>query len=413
MVESILKDHSGESRLFAKRAIMAGVLVLAAMSLVTARLVQLQVGSHKHLSTLSRDNQVELKPLPPARGLIYDANEVLLANNYPSYSLEIIPEKVQDLEATIAELGRFIAIGDKDLNRFAYLRKQRRRFVGIPIRTKLNPVEIARFAVNGHRFSGVAVQVRPLRTYPLGKYTAHVLGYVGRINARELGYLDTSNYAGTNHVGKSGVEKAHEGLLHGTVGYQQGEVNAKGRILRTLKQHQPKAGKDLKLYLNSRLQRDAHAALGDNRGAIAAIDPRTGGILTLVSRPSFDPNLFVDGISFADYRVLRDSPDKPLFNRAIRGQYPPGSTVKPFIALGGLENGIVDPTDSKWCSGYYRLPGRSHKYRCWSRWGHRTTSLKKAIAQSCDVYTLLIPIFRFFIQPMSSKRFVSKERNSR
>jgi len=384
MVEPILKDHSGESRLFAQRVVIAGVLVLVAMLIVIARLVQLQIGNYAHLSTLSRYNQVRLEPLPPTRGLIYDANGILLAGNYSSRSLEIIPEEIRDLDATIAELGALIEIGETDLKRFARLRKQRRRFEEIPIRTNLTQEEVARFAVKGHRFPGVAVRARLLRTYPLGEYTAHVLSYVGRINAQELKRIDTSNYAGTNHIGKGGVEQAHEDLLHGTVGYRQVEVNAEGRTLRVLEQHPPKAGQHLQLYLDSRLQQDAHAALGDRRGAVVAIDPRTGGVLALVSRPSFDSNLFVEGISSADYKTLRDSPDKPLFNRAIRGQYPPGSTIKPFIGLGGLETGGL--TDVKWCPGYYQLPGHRHKYRCWNRWGHGTVTLEKAIVQSCDVY---------------------------
>jgi len=385
MVELTLKDHSGESRLFARRAVIAGVLVLVAVLTVIARLVQLQVGSYAHLSTLSRYNQVRLEPLPPTRGLIYDANGMLLAGNYPSRSLEIIPEEIQDLDATIAELGALIDIGETDLRRFMRMRKQRRRFEEIPIRTDLSEEEVARFSVRGHRFPGVAVRARLLRIYPFGAYTAHVLSYVGRIDARELERINASNYAGTNHIGKGGVEKAHEDLLHGTVGYRQVEVNAEGRTLRVLERHPPKAGQHLQLYLDARLQQDAYAALGDRRGAVAAIDPRTGGVLALVSRPSFDPNLFVDGISWADYKALRDSPGKPLFNRAIRGQYPPGSTIKPFIGLSGLEigGGVTDP---KRCRGYYRLPGHRHKYRCWHRRGHGTVTLEKAIVESCDVY---------------------------
>ncbi|WP_133510839.1 penicillin-binding protein 2 [Candidatus Thiosymbion oneisti] len=385
MVEPILKDPSAESRLFAERAVMAGVLVLVTMLVVIARLVQLQIGSHAHLSTLSRYNHVRLEPLPPTRGLIYDANGILLADNYSSRSLELTPEEIRDLDATIAELGELIDIGEADLKRFARIRKLRRRFEAVPIRTNLTEEEVARFAVTGHRFPGVVVRAQPLRIYPLGEYTAHVLSYVGRINKQELERIDASNYAGTNHIGKGGVEKAHEALLHGTAGYCQVEVNAQGRALRVLKRKPPEAGQHLQLYLDSRLQQDAHAALGDRRGAVVAIDPGTGGVLALVSRPSFDPNLFVDGISSVDYKTLRDSPHKPLFNRAIRGQYPPGSTIKPFIGLGGLEtDGGV--TDAKWCPGYYRLPGHRHKYRCWNRWGHGTVTLEKAIVQSCDVY---------------------------
>lgn len=386
MVESTFKDHSGESRLFSDRVIVAGVLVFAAMLLVAGRLVQLQVESHEHFSTLSRDNRVKLEPVPPTRGLIYDANGVLLADNYPSFSLEITIEHVDDLDAIIAELGHVVDIDDNDLARFERMRKQRRRFDGVPIRTNLDEDEVARVAVNGHRFPGVDVRAQLLRSYPLGEHTAHVLSYVGRINEKELERIDVSDYAGTNYIGKGGLEKAYEDLLHGSVGHQQVEVNAKGRVLRVLEREPPTAGKDLHLFLDIRLQQEAAAALGDRRGAVVAIDPRTGGVLALVSRPGFDPNLFVEGIGTADYKVLRDSPDKPLFNRAIRGQYPPGSTVKPFVGLGGLETGAVSPFDTKWCPGFYRLPGHSHKYRCWKRGGHGTVALEKGIVQSCDVY---------------------------
>jgi len=385
MVELILKDHSGESRLFTQRIVIAGVLVLVAMLIVIAKLVQLQIGNYAHLSTLSHYNQVRLEPLPPTRGLIYDANGILLADNYSSLSLEIIPEEIQNLDVTIAEIGRLIN-RETDLKRFARIRKQRRRFEEIPIYTNLTQKEVARFVVKGHRFPGVAVRARLLRTYPLGEYTAHVLGYVGRINGQELKRINASNYAGTNHIGKGGVEQAHEDLLHGTVGYRQVGVNVEGRVLRVLEQYLPKAGQHLQLYLDSRLQQDAYAALSDHRGAVVAIDPRTGGVLALVSRPSFDPNLFVNGISSADYKTLRDSLDKPLFNRAVCGQYPPGSTIKPFIGFGGLETGTGSLTGAKWCPGYYRLPGHSRRYRCWNRWGHGAVTLQKAIIQSCDVY---------------------------
>jgi penicillin-binding protein 2 len=386
MVESTFKDHSGESQLFAARAVVAGILVLVAMLLVVGRLVQLQVENHEHFSTLSQDNRVRLEPLPPTRGLIYDASGILLANNYPSYSLEITIEKVDDLDATITELGRLVDIDEKDLRRFERLRKRRRRFEGVPLRTNLDQEEVARIAVNGHRFHGVDIRAQLLRSYPLSEHTAHVLGYVGRINEDELKRIDTSDYSGTNYIGKGGVEKNYEDLLHGSVGHQQVEVNARGRVLRVLESQPPGPGKDLRLFLDIALQQDAAAALGDRRGAVVAIDPVDGGVLALVSRPSFDPNLFVEGIGTKDYKTLRDSPDKPLFNRAIRGQYPPGSTVKPFVGLGGMETGTIGPADTKWCPGFYQLPGHSHKYRCWKRWGHGTVALEKAVVQSCDVY---------------------------
>jgi len=385
-VESIFKDQSEESQLFADRTLVAGILVFAALCLLTARLVQLQIESHEHFATLSQDNRVKLEPLPPTRGLIYDANGVLLADNVPSYSVEITLDKVGDLAATIAALGTIIPIGAEDLGRFERLRKQRRRFEGVPIRTNLSQEEVARIAVKGHAFPGVQIRAQLVRAYPLGEHTAHVLSYVGRISEEELVRIDASAYAGTDYIGKGGVEKAYEDLLHGRVGHQQVEVNAEGRALRVLASQPPRAGQDLALYLDIGLQQDAAQALGEARGAVVAIDPRTGGVLALVSRPAFDPNLFVEGISQADYRALTQSPDKPLFNRAIRGQYPPGSTIKPFVGLGGLATGVVGYRDRKWCPGYYQLPGNEHKYRCWRRGGHGSVDLEQGIVQSCDVY---------------------------
>jgi penicillin-binding protein 2 len=386
MVDSLFKDHLGEIRLFVARAVVAGVFVVVALFAVVARLAHLQIESHQHFSTLSQDNRVKVEPQPPTRGLIYDANGVLLAENYPSFSLEITLEKVDDVQETISELARIVRIDDKDLTRFERLRRQRRPFMGVPIRGNLNQEEVARIAVNNHRFPGVDIRAELLRYYPLGEQTAHVLGYVGRINEEELLRIDKTDYRGTNYIGKGGVEKAYEDVLHGHVGHQQVEVNARGRVLRILERQPAVPGRDLRLYLDIRLQQDAAAALGDRRGAVVAIDPRTGGVLALVSSPSFDPNLFVEGISAKDYRALRDSLDTPLFNRALRGQYPPGSTVKPFVGLGGLETSVVRPGDGKYCPGFYRLPNHSHKYRDWKRWGHGHTALTKAIVESCDVY---------------------------
>ena len=386
MADTTFKDHARENDLVAGRAIIAGVLVFLVLSLVVFRLVLLQVESHEHFSTLSRDNRVKVEPLPPTRGLIYDANGILLANNYPAYSLEITIEKVDDLEQTIAALGRIVRIEEGDRKRFDRLRQRRRRFDGVPIRLNLTEEEVARVAVNSHRFPGVDIHAELLRSYPLGRDTAHVLGYVGRINEAELTRIDTSDYAGTNYIGKVGVEKAHEETLHGHVGLQQVEVNAKGRVLRVLDSQAPQPGKDLHLYLDINLQLAAAKAIEGRRGAVVAIDPRNGGVLAMVSWPSYDPNLFVQGIGQKDYHALLYSKDKPLFNRAVRGQYPPGSTVKPFLGLGGLATGVVSFTSGKWCPGYYQLPHHEHKYRCWKRWGHGTVSLEQAIVQSCDVY---------------------------
>ncbi|MBV5275916.1 MAG: penicillin-binding protein 2 [Lamprocystis purpurea] len=385
-VDSRLADRQREQRLVATRAIIAGVLVLAALALVAVRLARLQVHDHEHFSVLSRDNRVKVQPVPPARGLIYDAKGVVLADNHPSFSLEITIEKVVDLDATIAALAAIIRVDDKDRERFARMKRQRVRFQGVPLRLNLTPEEVARFSLDSYRFPGVEVHAELLRTYPHGELTAHVLGYVGRINEQEMERIDTSDYAGTNFIGKGGVEKAHESLLHGHVGYQQVEVNARGRVLRTLEGKPPVPGRDLHLFLDIEVQRAATRALGDRRGAVVAVDPRTGGVLALVSQPSFDPNPFVEGIAQKDYHALLYSPDKPLYNRAVRGQYPPGSTVKPFVGLAGLVTEVTNARKATYCPGYYRLPGQSHRYRCWRRGGHGSVTLEPALVQSCDVY---------------------------
>ncbi|MEJ2591024.1 MAG: penicillin-binding protein 2, partial [Candidatus Thiodiazotropha sp.] len=296
-----------------------GILVILVMLLLTARMFYLQVANHEHFTTLSKDNRVKLQPLPPTRGLIYDQNGLILAQNLPAYSLEITPEKTPDLDATIQALRKIIDISDDDIQRFQHLRSQRRRFDSIPLRVRLQDDEVARLAVNRHRFPGVDVKATLLRDYPQGMQTAHLLGYVGRINERELDYIDTSNYSGTSYIGKNGVEKSYESLLHGQVGLQQVEVNAKGRVLRVLENRAPRPGDNLRLFLDMDLQRTALHALGDYNGAVAAIEIKTGGVLALVSKPGYDPNLFVEGISSAAYDALKNSLDKPLFNRAGHG----------------------------------------------------------------------------------------------
>ncbi|MGQ9659572.1 MAG: penicillin-binding protein 2 [Thermochromatium sp.] len=384
--ESSLEDRQREQRLVRARSIVAGLFVLLGLSLIVARLYHLQVERHDHFTVLSTENRVKIQPVPPNRGLIFDAKGVVLTENRPSFSLVITIEKVKDVSTTIAELQQLIPIEDSDLARFERLKRQRMRFQPVPIRLNLTPEEVARFAVDSYRFPGVEVQAELIRTYPKRELTAHVLGYVGRINEKELARIDKSNYAGTNFIGKGGVELAHEDVLHGKVGYRQVEVNARGRILRTLESTPPVPGQDLYLYLDIALQQAATEALGHYRGAIVAIDPRNGGVLAMVSNPSFDPNLFVEGISQADYDALLHSPDKPLYNRAIRGQYPPGSTVKPFIGLGGLSLGFITPRKTVYCPGYFSLPGQKHRFRCWRRGGHGTVDLELGIVQSCDVY---------------------------
>ncbi|MET0044308.1 MAG: penicillin-binding protein 2 [Candidatus Thiodiazotropha sp. 6PLUC3] len=386
MPQSSIKDYLHESQLFLGRAIVSSILVIIALGVLVGRLFFLQVETHVRFATLSQDNRVKLEPLPPTRGLIFDRNGTILAQNLPAYSLEIVPEKTKDLQTTIDRLSEIITISEDDIQRFHRLRKQRRRFDSIPIRVRLQEEEVARIAIHRHRFPGVDVKATLLRDYPQGVQTAHLLGYVGRINEKELLQIDTSNYSGTDFIGKNGVEKSYESMLHGQVGLQQVEVNAKGRVLRVLENQPPQPGDNLQLFLDMELQSTALEALGEYNGAVVAMDIETGGVLTLVSKPGYNPNLFVDGISSKAYRALESSLDNPLFNRAIRGQYPPGSTVKPFIGLAGLEYDVVGFHQETYCPGYYQLPGKEHKYRDWKKWGHGKVDMHQAIVQSCDVY---------------------------
>ena len=386
MSYATLKDYLRESRLFQNRALIAAMVVVLALFALLGRLVVLQVMNHQHFITLSQDNRVKVLPLPPTRGLILDRNGLILAQNLPTFSLEVIPERVKDLDWTLRELGAIVNITDSDHKRFEQLRSQRRRFDSIPIRVRLDKEEVARLSASRHRFPGVEIEAKLLRHYPLEDKTAHVVGYVGRINEKELQTIDASSYSGTSHIGKTGVEKSYEEILHGKVGLQQVEVNALGRIIRVLHSEPPEPGKNLHLSLDAGLQQAAISAFGEETGAAVAIDPRNGSILALVSNPGFDPNLFVEGISAKDYDMLQQSETKPLFNRAIRGQYPPGSTVKPFIGLAGLETDTMTANQKNYCPGFFQLPGHSHKYRDWRKGGHGGVDLEQAITQSCDVY---------------------------
>jgi len=386
-----LKDPHRESRVYSARTVIAIAIVLGLLAVVFSRYYSLQVTEYESYKTQSERNRVQLQPLPPKRGLIYDRNGVLLADNRPSYILSVVRERVADLDDTLAELAALVPISEADLDNFQKKLQRRRPYEAVPLRFRLTEKERARLAVNRYRLPGVVVEAQLLRHYPHGELFSHALGYVGRINEREAFELDESDYRGTFHVGKVGVEKFYEDILHGEVGYQNVESNAHGRVLRVLERFAPVPGVDLTLHLDIRIQRAAVEALGDRRGAVVAIDPRTGGVLALVSTPGFDTNLFVNGISSADYSALRDSLDVPLFNRAIQGQYPPGSTVKPMMGMAGLESGLVTPETSVPDPGWYKLPGDSRRYRDWilriRGTGHAPrVALKMAIAESCDVY---------------------------
>jgi len=380
------KDYRREGRLFTRRALVAALGVVLSLGGIVTRLIYLQVIRHDHFTTLAQDNRVKLVPLPPTRGLIYDREGRLLALNRPAFNLELIPEKVGDVEGTLERLGRLIELRPTDLERFQRLRKQHRRFESIPVKLDVSDEEAAIFAVNQYQFPGVAIRARLRRTYPLGAALSHVVGYVGRISAADLKRIDPSNYAGTTYIGKTGVERSYEKVLHGQVGFQQVEVNALGKTVRVLSETPPRPGESLRLNLDSRLQRVALEAFGDYNGAAVALDPRNGAVLALVSKPGYDPNPFVDGISTKAYEKLRSDPDKPLFNRALKGAYPPGSTIKPFMGLAGLELGVITTRTKRYCPGFFQLPGRDHKYRDWKKGGHGMTDLDKAITQSCDVF---------------------------
>ncbi|MGH8551770.1 MAG: penicillin-binding protein 2 [Methylococcales bacterium] len=381
-----IKDAYREHRLFLSRIVVAfaGILLLAFGLCV--RLTYLQVVGHEHYSSLSKNNRIKISPLPPTRGLIYDRNGEVLAENVTTYSLEIIPEQVEDLGQTLSSLQKLLEINDEDIERFQALKRRSKSFASIPLLLRMNEEVLARFSVKRLYFPGVEIHARLFRRYPYADLMSHVVGYVGRINEDELKSIDMASYQGTNHIGKIGIEKSYETLLHGKAGYEENETNAQGRLIHTLGSVAPTPGADLHLSLDIQLQQTALDSLGDTNGAVVAIEPESGDVLVFVSKPGFDPNPFVYGISKKAYADLQNSPDRPLFNRALNGQYPPGSTVKPFIGLAGLELGATNPHHRTFCPGYYQLPNSSHKYRDWRRGGHGMVDLKSAITQSCDVY---------------------------
>ena len=381
-----IKDAYHENRLFLNRVVVVFAGILLFVVGLTTRLVYLQVAGHEHYSSLSKNNRVKISPLPPTRGLIFDRNGEILAENVTTYSLEIIPEQVDDLDRTMLSLQKLLHISDEEIERFKTLKNRTKSFSGIPLRLRMNEEELARFSVRRLHFPGVEIHARLVRRYPYSDLMSHVIGYVGRINEEELKSIDAADYQGTNHIGKIGIEQSYETLLHGKAGYEEIETNAQGRLIHTLGNVPPLPGADLHLSLDIELQQTAYNGLGESNGAVVAIEPDTGNVLVFVSKPGFDPNPFVYGIPRKDYAALQNSPDRPLFNRALRGQYPPGSTVKPFIGLAGLEAGAVELHQRKFCPGYYQLANSSHKYRDWKKWGHGAVDMKNAIIQSCDVY---------------------------
>ena len=368
------KDAHFETRLYRRRVIIAALFVLFLFALLVWRFYSLQIVRHEHFAQQADSNRIHVRPLPPNRGLIADARGQLLAENRPSFTLEIIKEQVHDLDTTLAELAKLVSITERDIDNFRKLLRQRRRpYQSVPLRYRLTEEEIARISENEYRLDGVSIQAELIRYYPHGAEFAHIVGYVGRINERELeafGEEDHRNYAGTNSIGKIGLEKQYESALLGEVGYAYIEANAHGRVLRTVSRENPSPGKDLRLFIDAELQKAARQALGESRGSVVAIDVQSGGVLAMVSQPSFDANLFVTGISFDDYHKLNTSRDLPLFNRAIQGQYPPGSTIKPMLGLGALEDNIVTPQTRIVDPGFYQLENDERRYRDWKKTGH-------------------------------------------
>ncbi|KTD00710.1 penicillin binding protein 2 [Legionella geestiana] len=363
------------------------VLVFLLTLVLIGRMFWLQIADYRRYETLSRKNQISVIPIAPPRGLIFDRNGVVLAENVPVYVLEIIPERVKNLQDTLERLKALLpSVTDEDIATFNRLRRQNRAFMSIPFKLKLTQEEVATFAISQYRFPGVSIKARLMRYYPLKNVTAHLLGYVARINAAELRTVDSKNYQATNFIGKSGVEKYYEDLLHGQVGYQQVETDVSGRTVRVLERQSPLSGEKLYLTIDARLQQAAFDAMGESRGAVVVINPNNGEVLAMVSTPSFDPNLFVNGITHADYQQLTNERERPLYNRAVRGLYPPASTIKPYVALAGLDRGFVTTNTTIYDPGWFRLPNVSHQYRDWKRGGHGMIHLKRAIAVSCDTY---------------------------
>ena len=382
-----LKDHEKDARLVRNRVVVGAVAIVLLVCVLIARLYYLQIIQYDYHSTLSENNRVHVQPIPPTRGLIFDRNGVIVADNRPSFSLSVTRERAGNWQEVLDNIVEVLELTPDDRALFEKrMRQGRRPFEPVPILFELNEEQIARVAVNQFRLPGVEVVAQLVRHYPQGAHFAHSVGYVGRINEKELKTLDPVNYSGTHHIGKTGIERFYEDALHGQVGYEEVETNARGRVLRVLKRTDPKPGKDIVLSLDIKLQEAAEAALGGRRGAVVALDPRTGEVLAMVSQPSFDPNLFVTGIGFKAYAELRDSIDRPLFNRVLRGLYPPGSTIKPAVAIAGLDSGVVNAGSRVFDPGYYQLPNYDHKYRNWNRTGDGWVDLDTAIMRSNDTY---------------------------
>jgi penicillin-binding protein 2 len=380
-------SHQAHANVHHARLNLLIIFLIICSLVLILRLAYLQFDQYKRFATLSLKNQMSITPIPPTRGIIVDKHGVVLAENIPVYALEIMPSHVKNLPETLEQLKELIpSINDEDIEHFNHTRKQTRRYLPVPFKLQLTEKEVAIFATHQYAFPGVRIKAELMRSYPLNDITAHVLGYVSRLSVNDLNRVDNTNYQATMFIGKTGIERFYEDKLHGTVGYQQVETDARGQTVRTLSKQAPVSGSKLKLTLDARLQTRIHNAMQGKEGAVAVIDVNNGDVLALVSTPSYNPNHFVHGITHQDYQALVTSPEKPLYNRAVRGLYPPASTIKPFIALAGVNQGVVDSDTKIYDPGWYRLPGISHRYRDWKRGGHGVMQLKRALTVSCDTY---------------------------
>lgn len=388
---SPIRDYLAEARLFRNRAVVSFVGIVLMMGILVANLYNIQVNQYQDYKTRSNDNRIKVVPIAPNRGLIYDRNGVLLAENRPVFSLEIIPEKVKNMDETIARLQQILTITPEQIAAFEKERRQTRRFNSVPLLTQLTEEEVAKFSVQQYKYPGVSVSANLKRYYPYGEVLTHVIGYVSRINDRDIERLvregKEANYQATRDIGKLGIERYYEDLLHGEAGYQEVEVNSRGRVIRTLKYVPPTPGKDIVLNLDIKLQLYVHSLFNGRRGSAVVLDPKDNGVLAMVSSPSYDPNAFVHGISGKEYSELLNDKDRPLVNRTTLGIYPPGSTVKPFIAVSALEEGVITPNTTRNDPGYWRIPNsKTRPFRDWLRWGHGKVDIIKALEESVDTF---------------------------
>ncbi|MGL0960363.1 penicillin-binding protein 2 [Vibrio vulnificus] len=386
-----IRDYQAEARLFANRALVSFFGIVALMGVLVTNLYNIQVNQYQDYKTRSNDNRIKVVPIAPNRGLIYDRNGMLLAENRPVFDLEITPEKVKNMDATITQLQTLFEITPEQIERFHRERKRTRRFKSVPILNQLTEKQVAVFSVNQYRFPGVEVSGTLKRYYPYGEILTHVIGYVSRINDRDMQRLSDegkeANYQATRDIGKLGIEKFYEDMLHGTAGYQEVEVNSRGRVIRTLKFVPPVPGKDIVLNIDIKLQTYVHQLLDGRRGSAIVLDPKDNGILAMVSSPSYDPNAFVHGISGKGYSDLLNDKNRPLVNRSTLGIYPPASTVKPFIAVSALQEGVVTPNTTRNDPGYWRIPNSDTRpFRDWLRWGHGRVNLVQSIEESVDTF---------------------------